>query len=443
MSLRKFFTDKLPFWLRGFQWLFNGPHLGALEGPRQMSRACLLAVFAGAVLAWEASAGFITAPSYPVGASPVSVVAADFNNDGILDLVVANSGDNTVSVLLGKGDGSFQPAVSFAAGTFPTSVAVGDFNGDGQLDLAVTNVGDSSGHGTGVSILLGNGDGTFQAPQTYAAGPYPRFVAVGDFNGDGAADLAVVNPYDTASQGKVAILLGDGHGHFQTAASYPADWRAWSAAVGDFNGDGHLDLAFVNLDSNTVSIWLGAGDGSFQVAQNYAVGSTPSSVAAADFNGDGILDLAVANSAYFYGRSNITILLGKGDGTFQTAREYDLLGGANAVAVADLNHDGQLDLAVTGPYGDNESVGEWRRYFPCGPDHDACGFLRRNRRLQRRRPTRLRRGYRRLQRQWRNRFRRPKWDCKPGDCFAWTGGWNIHGCSDLHGLTRPAGSGRF
>jgi hypothetical protein len=140
-----------------------------------------------------------------------------------------------VSVLLGNGNGTFQPAVNYAV-SYPRSVAVGDFNGDGKPDLAVANAGSNS-----VSVLLGNGDGTFQAAVTYAAGNYPRSVAVGDFNGDGKQDLAVATVYG------VRVLLGNGNGTFQTTnASYIAGSGEVFAAVGDFNGDGHPDLAVAN-----------------------------------------------------------------------------------------------------------------------------------------------------------------------------------------------------
>jgi hypothetical protein len=146
-----------------------------------------------------------------------------------------------VSVLLGNGDGTFQAARNFAAGIRPYSVAVGDFNGDGTPDLAVAN---DTFSGT-VSVLLGNGDGTFQAARNFAAGSYPYSVAVGDFTGDGTLDLAVAN--DTFS-GTVSVLLGNGDGTFQAARNYAAGARPKSVAVGDFNGDGTLDLAVANIN---------------------------------------------------------------------------------------------------------------------------------------------------------------------------------------------------
>src|SRR5205823_3792005 len=172
-----------------------------------------------------------------------------------------------------------------------------DFNGDGSLDLVVTN---HARPGT-VSVLLGNGDGTFQARQSYRAGDNPLSVAVGDFSGDGIADLAVANGLGGAG----TVLLGNSDGTFQAAESYASGGSLPdSVAVGDFDRDGHLDLAVAGsgyvFDPGYVGVLLGKGDGSFAAARRYAVGSgfgtgnTQHSVAVGDFNGDGLLDLAVS-----------------------------------------------------------------------------------------------------------------------------------------------------
>jgi hypothetical protein len=159
-----------------------------------------------------------------------------------------------VSVLLGNGDGTFAAARSFAAGSRPSSVAVADVNGDGLLDLAVAN--NIFGSGT-VSVLLGNGDGTFAAARSFAAGSRPYSVAVGDVNGDGLLDLAVAN---YVSSGTVSVLLGNGDGTFRTThISYVAGGSPSSVAVGDFNGDGWLDAVTANYGSNDVSILLNDG----------------------------------------------------------------------------------------------------------------------------------------------------------------------------------------
>jgi hypothetical protein len=179
------------------------------------------------------------------------VAVGDFDDDGTPDLAVANLGSNTVSVLLGNGNGSFQAPRSYAAGSKPQSVAAGDFNGDGVPDLAVANAGSYPYTDGSVSVLLGNGDGTFRAAVSYAAGTAPTSVAVGDFNGDGLLDLAV------ADAGGVRVLLGNGDGTFRTTPiSYVSGVSPNSVAVADFNGDGWPDLAVANFASNDVSLLL-------------------------------------------------------------------------------------------------------------------------------------------------------------------------------------------
>ena len=288
---------------------------------------------------------FTEKASPATGSDPYAVVVADFNGDGIPDLAVVNADDiGSVTILLGNGDGTFTAAASPAAGSYPYSLAVGDFNGDGVPDLAVANGcgGDPTCNSAGsVTILLGKGDGTFTAAAASpATGHYPSAIAVGDFNGDGKADLAVANSSDDT----VTILLGNGDGTFTAAGVSPATGSyPYSIAVGDFNGDGKADLAVVNQDANTVTILLGTGQGTFTVASTPATGSRPSGVAVGDFNGDGIPDLAIPN---VYGES-VTILLGKGNGTFTAAASPAVSGAPNAVAVGEFNRDGIPGLAVT------------------------------------------------------------------------------------------------
>jgi FG-GAP-like repeat/Abnormal spindle-like microcephaly-assoc'd, ASPM-SPD-2-Hydin len=273
-----------------------------------------------------------------------SVIDADFNGDGKLDLAVTNGGDNAVSVLLGNGDGTFRSQVNYSTGNSPNSVAVGDFNGDGKLDLVVVNYLDNS-----ISVLLGNGDGTFRAHVDYATGGGPNSVAVGDFNGDGRLDLAVTGGVNRT----VSVLLGNGDGSFEPQVDYETGSSPQSVAVGDLKGDGKLDLVVANANSNTVSVLLGNGDGSFQGHVDYATGSAPMLVAMADLNGDGILDLAVAA---FADNGAVSVLLGKGDGTFLPHVDYATGGASTSAAVGDLNGDGKLDLAVSNAANNTVSV---------------------------------------------------------------------------------------
>ncbi len=285
------------------------------------------------VLLGKGDGTFQPLQAYATGLDPGFVAVGDFNGDGIPDLATANRGDNTVSVLLGNGDGTFQAQQTYPVGIVPQSVAVGDFNGDGIADLAASNGGDNT-----VSVLLGNGDGTFQAQQTYPVGLVPQSVAVGDFNEDGILDLATANIGDQT----VSVLLGNGNGTFQAQQTYAAGLSPYALAVADFNGDGVPDLAVANMGDQTVSVLLGNGNGTFQAQQTYPVGNSPQSVAAGDFNGDGIPDLAAGNNV----GGTVSVLFGKADGTFQPQQTYTVGGSPTSVAVGDFNGDGIPDLVA-------------------------------------------------------------------------------------------------
>jgi VCBS repeat protein/FG-GAP repeat protein len=271
-------------------------------------------------------------------AQPLMAVG-DFNGDGALDVAVMSMG--SVSVLLGNGQGGFPQPITFPTGKGESWVAVGDFNGDGKPDLAVT--GESSGS---VAILLGNGNGTFQAPVSYAAGRMPIFVAVGDFNGDGKPDLVIVN----SDANEISVLLGNGDGSFRRPAHYAAGSGPLSIAIGDFNGDGKLDLAVATAGAETVAVLLGKGDGTFLPYVTYPAGGISTFVAVGDFNGDGNADLAVSECGEHGHQCGISILMGNGSGGFAAPVIHRLEGvgeGAGGVlAVADFNGDGHQDLAV-------------------------------------------------------------------------------------------------
>src|SRR6266576_321902 len=299
-----------------------------------------------AVLLGNGDGTFRAGGNYATGQYPIFVATGDFNGDGKLDLAVVNRGNGltgvpaTVQVLGGNGDGTFQPARDVVAGRGTLSVlsaAVGDFNGDGRMDLAVTD----SGNPTVLQVFLGNTDGFFSARTSAisaSSDERPSILAVGDFSGDGHLDLAVLD----ASVGNVFVMIGNGDGTFyRTPASTPVDLYLNSAAVGDFNGDGKLDLAFT-FGEGDLSILLGNGDGTFQAAGNhFSVGFAPTSVAAADFNRDGKLDIVTASSFEM-----VSVLLGNGDGTFVTAPSYATHLSPSSVATGDFNGDGKLDLAV-------------------------------------------------------------------------------------------------
>ena len=300
------------------------------------------------------------------GFSAESLAVADINGDGEPDLLVANTCvsdgacvDGSVGVLLGNGDGTFQTAKSYGSdGTGASSIAVKDVNGDGKPDLVVANAcGNDGEYGCmigSLGVLLGNGNGTFRAAVNYASGGYEAdAVAVGDVNGDGNPDLVVANQCGNSGNcdGVVGVLLGNGDGPFQPVVTYDSGgYDAESVAVADVNGDGKPDLVVANLcassvctNGGVVGVLLGNGNGTFQTPMSYGSGGQDAeSVAVADLNGDGKLDLVVAN-----GNGNVGVLLGNGDGTFQGPMNYGS-GGASAssVVVADVNGDGKPDLVV-------------------------------------------------------------------------------------------------
>jgi len=280
--------------------------------------------------------------TYGTGNEPYAVAVGDFNGDGKLDLVVPNVSATTVSILLGNGDGTFQTQSQYQAGYAPIAVGVADLNGDGKLDLAVVNNGNASnGHPGTVTILLGNGDGSFTTGKTFMTGNGPNSVAVGDFNGDGRLDLAL-SDYNVSQGNSVVVLLGKGDGTFRKYVSYLTGSAPEYVATADLNGDGILDLVTANELSGTVSVLLGKGDGTFQAKVDSAVGKDPISLAIADLNRDGKPDLAVVN----LGDNSLSVLLGKGDGTFATHVDYATGSFPVSVAVTDFNADNRQDLAV-------------------------------------------------------------------------------------------------
>jgi hypothetical protein len=273
-----------------------------------------------------------------------SLVAGDFNGDGTLDLAVSTGA--TLSILLGKGDGTFTVTTFPTTAQFVGTLVAGDFNGDGTLDLAFPDPSHNLVH-----VLLGNGDGTFTEVSTVAVGGNPVWSAAADFNGDGKLDLAVVN----RGGGNVSILLGNGDGTFTRKPSVKVGTKPNAITVADFNGDGKLDLAVVNSGSNNVSILLGKGDGTFALKSSPVTGASPFGIVASDFNGDGKVDLAVTNQCGNATHCNpqafgsISVMLGAGDGTFTlTSKVLTDYHKPLGIAVGDFNADGKIDLAVVG-----------------------------------------------------------------------------------------------
>ena len=261
--------------------------------------------------------------SMPAGQDAFGIVAGDFNGDGFLDLAVANN-FGSISVLIGNGDGTFQPQVIYPTGGSPWSIHTGDFNNDGKLDLAVNNYSDGA-----MGILLGNGDGTFQPQIEYGSASGTTDGAIADFNRDGNLDFVLTNDGNN-----VAVSLGKGDGTFQPQQTYATESGARPIAVGDLNGDQIPDIVAGG------SILLGKGDGTFEPPTAYPF-DFYGSITLGDVNGDGKLDLVVSS----YSLNAVTVALGKGDGTFAPAATYAVTSPGQPV-IADMNQDGKPDIAV-------------------------------------------------------------------------------------------------
>jgi hypothetical protein len=283
------------------------------------------------------------------------LAAGDFNGDGKLDLVEAsnNQPGDGLTVFLNNGDGTFTATgqITLAAQLAGAVPAVGDFNGDGKLDIVTSVAGEND-----VAVLLGDGDGTFQAPVRTATGNDPQALAVGDLDGDGRADVVTLN-----GDGTISVLLGQGDGTFLAAPSLasgafrPAQGFFGSIALADLNGDGKLDVVATDSVNNVVDIFLGNGDGTFAPEMSVATARGPTGIAVGDINGDGIPDIVTAD----YFNDQVSVLLGNGDGTFQADRPFTpptsepagVNGGQQeplGIAIADVNNDGKADLIING-----------------------------------------------------------------------------------------------
>lgn len=284
--------------------------------------------------------------NYAMGDWPSSVVLGDFDEDGDLDMVTANTNSDDLSVRLGNGDGTFAAASTYGAGNNPRFVAVGDLNADGRLDLVTANYTDNN-----VGVRLGFGNGTFDNASHYSLGSGPFSVALGDLNGDGSLDIVTANQISE----DVSVYTGNGDGTFSADRTYSVGSDPYSIALGDLNGDGTLDFVTANKQSSTVSVRLGDGYGAFGVENTYSVGTSPYSIALGYLNADSYLDIVTANAF----DNNTSVLLGNGNGTFNTASNY-LMGfgsiGPSAVALGDLNGDNYLDIVTANQLTNEVSV---------------------------------------------------------------------------------------
>ena len=287
-----------------------------------------------------------------VGSGPSSVAIADFNGDGNQDLAVGLGGTNKIVVLLGNGDGTFKAPVTFATAGLVASVVVQDFNGDKKLDLAVANINTNN-----VSVLLGNGDGTFQPKQDSAAGNQPIALAWGDFDKDGKLDLAVANSNTSNVMGgdTVSLLFGNNNGTFNAPVNVATGTSPQSLVVDDFNMDGNPDIAVANFGSKNVTVILGNGTRvPATMNSTFGVGTNPRAIVSGDFDGDKKPDLAVANS----GSANVSVLLGLGNGTFAGKSDFpvEAMATPTALLAPDVNVDGLPDLITVNSATNDISV---------------------------------------------------------------------------------------
>ena len=313
------------------------------------------------VLLGRGDGSFRPAASFPAGKGPRTAVTADLDEDGRVDLAVSDVFDRAVLVLRGDGRGGFGAPTRLPAGDQPRNLITRDFNRDGHADLAVVNRREDE-----IGVYLGRGDGTFAAAMTYAAG---NRLAVGedgdaydldsaDFDRDGRPDLAVAN----RASNNLSILPGNGDGTFRTGANYPVGKTPFDVTAGDFDRDRNPDLAVGNLDGKSISIFMGNGAGTFARAPEQGVGVAAFTLAVADFDADGHQDLAAVNNAntrYVDKKEypgSASILLGRGDGTF--ARPSDHAVGTRPVAIAgdDLDGDDRADLATANRESDDITV---------------------------------------------------------------------------------------
>lgn len=303
-----------------------------------------------------------------------AIVSGYVNGDEWLDLVVANEAANTVSIILGNGDGSFQPASNVALGPqdsgarSPEAVALADFNDDDLTDVATANL-----LGNTLSVLLGRGDGSFELPSLLPVAGGPIDVVAAELTGDGAIDLAVaLNDNDA-----IVVLPGNGNGSFRAPERQHSTGMSPSAlVVADFDRDTRLDIAVASQTDDVVSVLLGRGDGTFAEPHIYNVGSSPESLAVGNVNNDSFLDLVSADNFGSSEFSNsVSVLAGRSGGAFEAARSFEVHAGAFAVTLADLNRDDRLDIIATNAAGRDLSIllNTAKGDLLCGGDCDLDG----------------------------------------------------------------------
>ncbi len=293
------------------------------------------------VLLGNGDGTFAIQPDLTTENEPFSVTTGDVNNDGHLDLIVAATSSSTINVFLGNGDGTFQAALSSVAGLQPFSVAVADLNFDDILDVVTGNF-----DGT-FSVLMGTGTGTFLTPVNFASGGATFSIALADFNEDGFLDVFSAN----FTNGGFSVMTAVGDGTFNTPLGFGSGNAPTSIAVADFDDDGHVDVVVSNGDDDTVSAFFGDG-GTFGSAQTLPVGDLPYAVLAKDINGDGLEDIVAAN----YFSDSLSVFFNNGDGTFTSQGSFSTGPNPRGLTAVDMNGDGRVDIATSNSSGNSVSV---------------------------------------------------------------------------------------
>ncbi len=284
--------------------------------------------------------GPVLMPPSAVGvfASPSEV--ADFDNDGQMDLATSNADPSTVSILLGNGNGTFDPQQAVSVGATPHGLAALDVDGDADIDLVVATEG-----GNTMSMMLNNGSGVFGAATNFDSGGNGEYaLAAGDMNGDAIMDLVV----GTRNDSQIRVLTGNGNATFTQTSNRPAGGLTWKLVLGDVNGDGDMDVANINSTSNNGSILLGNGDGTLQAATTHPFGGHMVASDLGDLDGDGDLDWVTSS----YGAGRWYILTNNGSGSFTQVRELMADNNASCASLYDFDNDGDLDLALADEIAD-------------------------------------------------------------------------------------------
>jgi hypothetical protein len=289
------------------------------------------------------SGSFIQTSTLNTDAWPWSIAAADFDNDGDIDLAVTGSKYATLTIYKNNGSGNFTNVAIINLSFAPNHVEAGDINGDGYIDLVTTNDVEDN-----ITIFINTGTGIFSPSSTLSAGDSPNWVSIGDLDNDGNQDLVVVNKFSS----NVSIYRNYGNGAFSLSLTLAAGTNAWTGTLLDINNDGLLDFAVCNNSSNDITVFKNMGNWNFTNTGNIAVGTTPIHIISGDFNCDGYQDLATANK----NSNNISILLNNGSGGFLQSSTYISGNLPSTIAASDFENDGDIDLAVVNIGSNNVSI---------------------------------------------------------------------------------------